>query len=403
MRSFAQMGLCVPELLLPDAPVESSWACVACDQYTSQPQVWRRLEELVGEKPSTLRMVLPECYLSQAEDRLPRMLDAMERYQTGVLNRRVRGFVLTRRTTQSGSRLGLVVAVDLEAYDFSPDSASPIRATEGTIVERLPPRIRVRERASLECSHILLLANDPQRTLLEPLYARLAPHPPLYDLDLPLEGGRLTGWAVQGEELERVREALSSLWEQRGRQPFLAVGDGNHSLATAKAIWQKRRLDAPADHPARYAMCELTNLFDPALVFEPIHRCLFSVQPQALSRALEPFDGEAASPKTRPAPGQALLCGAGGATLYRSLPLRSLQGLLDRLQGEAFERLDYVHGDRTALELGAKPGNAAILLPAMDKYTLFDAIASGPLPRKAFSMGQANEKRYYMECRRILP
>ncbi len=403
MPAFETMGIHVPELLLPEDPNSPVWPCVACDQYTSQPEVWREMEALVGEKPSALRLILPEAFLSETEARLPGVLRAMEEYLSTVLTRRLNGFVLTRRTTESGSRLGLVLAVDLEAYDFSPGSVSPIRATEGTILERLPPRIRVRERAALECSHILLLANDVKDLLLGPLYARLQTEKPIYDLELPLGGGHLTGWAVTGEMLAQAERALSALWEQKGGDPFLAVGDGNHSLATAKAIWQGLKGNVPEDHPARYAMCELTNLHDPALVFEPIHRCLFGLREEQLLSALSKYPSREADKQTRPGTDGMLYVGPSRTLLYQNLPLKELQAALDGLVGTAFASLDYVHGDEAALAAGSGPDSAALLLPAMDKRALFPSIAGGPLPRKAFSMGHANEKRYYMECRRIRP
>lgn len=403
MPSFAQMGLNVPDLLLPCSPIAPTWPCIACDQYTSQPDFWQRMEAFVGDAPSTLKLILPEAFLDQTDVRLPKVLSCMQEYEKNVLTQEVHGFVLTLRTTKSGARLGLVLAVDLEAYEYTPDSVSPIRATEGTILSRIPPRVRVREQAILESSHILLLANDKKNALLPALYAKVKNDAPLYDLELAFGGGHLTGWAVTGAALELARAGFARLWEEKGDDPFLAVGDGNHSLATAKAIWQNLRGKVADDHPARYAMCEVTNLYDDALVFEPIHRCLFSVDRTALEGALSGFASRPADMSLRPGRDQALLVDTQGARLYEGVPLRQLQAVLDEQTGKAFSCLDYVHGDEAVLTLGRQDDCAAILLPAMDKFSLFSSIADGPLPRKAFSMGEANEKRHYMECRRILP
>ena len=258
----------------------TAWACVACDQFTSQPDYWRQADLLVGQKPSTLRMILPECYLAQMQDRIPAIHQAMNRYLAdGTLQPAVQnGYVLMERNTPSGARLGLVVTIDLERYDYHKGSKSPIRATEETIENRLPARIAVRQGGALETSHVLMLMDDPMHSVIEPLFARRGELEKLYDFPLMLEGGHLVGYAVtRPQDIRAIDDALAAL-RPHGTLRF-AVGDGNHSLACAKACWEAIKPTlSPAEtatHPARFAMVELENIHDDALTFEPIHRVLF--------------------------------------------------------------------------------------------------------------------------------
>ena len=284
-------GLKPDDIYLPAEGIDlRRWAVVACDQYTSQPEYWRRVEAYVGAHPSTLHIVQPEIDLERAGARIPAIHRAMREYlSNGTLVRAVRnGFTLTERTTASGARLGLVAAVDLEEYDFTPGSGAMVRATEGTIRERIPPRLRIREGAPLECPHVMLLLDDPARTVIEPLHARLRETAPLCDFELMENGGRLRVWGVEGDALAPVSDALSALWEKS--DGFLyAVGDGNHSLATAKARWDALKPAlSPGEaqtHPARYALAEIVNLHSPALAFEPIHRVLFGADMEDLVSA----------------------------------------------------------------------------------------------------------------------
>ena len=284
-------GLKPDDIYLPAEGIDlRRWAVVACDQYTSQPDYWRRVEAYVGTRPSTLHIVQPEIDLARAGARIPAIHRAMREYlSNGTLVRAVRnGFTLTERTTASGARLGLVAAVDLEEYDFTPGSGAMIRATEGTIRERIPPRLRIREGAPLECPHVMLLLDDPTHTVIEPLHARLRETAPLCDFELMENGGRLRVWGVEGDALAPVSDALSALWEKS--DGFLyAVGDGNHSLATAKARWDALKPalspEEAQTHPARYALAEIVNLHSPALAFEPIHRVLFGADMEDLVSA----------------------------------------------------------------------------------------------------------------------
>ena len=473
-------GLKPDDIYLPAEGIDlRRWAVVACDQYTSQPEYWRRVEAYVGAHPSTLHIVQPEIDLERAGARIPAIHRAMREYlSNGTLVRAVRnGFTLTERTTASGARLGLVAAVDLEEYDFTPGSGAMVRATEGTIRERIPPRLRIREGAPLECPHVMLLLDDPARTVIEPLHARLRETAPLCDFELMENGGRLRVWGVEGDALAPVSDALSALWEKS--DGFLyAVGDGNHSLATAKARWDALKPAlSPGEaqtHPARYALAEIVNLHSPALAFEPIHRVLFGADMEDLvsayrahlaSRgmkltAVEPLSSRASGTKpvepcssrasgTKPAePSSSCACGtkpaepssfpasgmkpaepsssacgmtptdeaeltfvSGNARAsYRvgnpenPLPVAVLQPFLDEyLHSHPAARIDYVHGAAAVESLCQTPHTTGVLLPAIDKSALFPAVRQGgALPRKTFSMGEPDEKRYYMECRKIL-
>jgi len=383
------------------------WAVVACDQYTAQKDKWEEAERLVGEKPSALRLIIPEAYLEESDRRVPLAQAAMKDYlEKGVLKEAVQGMVLLCRTTQSGPRLGLVLTVDLEAYDFSPDSHSPIRPTEGTIVSRIPPRQKVRRRAELELSHVLLLCDDRERTVIEPLFEKRDALRPLYDVKLMLDGGRAQGWAVEAEEdLEKIAAALLALKEKLPENGIqFAVGDGNHSLATAKAHWMEVKAALPESewehHPARFAMVELNNIYDSALIFEPIHRVIFGATASHVKELLK----EAEPVLDLEQPDLVLVTETGDLPLKITHPLHTLavgtvQKLLDQ---DAQLNLDYVHGEEAVRDIVAEEHAVGILLPAMEKALLFPAVEKGgPLPRKTFSMGEANEKRYYMEARRI--
>ncbi len=413
---LADYGLRAADILLPRKSVDLyRWAVVACDQYTSQPEYWREVESIAGDAPSTLRLIYPEAYLSQGDARIAPINQAMADYVSrGIVERALRGFVYVERATRATPcRRGLVVSVDLEAYDYSPGSTSPIRATEGTILDRLPPRMRIREHASLELPHILLLVDDPARTLIEPLSARRDSLRLLYDTPLMMGGGSVRGYAVEGEaELARFEAALAALFAADGDAPLrFAVGDGNHSLATARACWLKMREGLSAaereNHPARFALCELMNLHDEGLAFHPIHRVLFNVDGGDVLGALNAY-----ARKMGAAPGEggvflrAVARGGERDLLMRSplaLPVQLLQPFLDEyLAAHKEASIDYIHGDEATRALAARPGALGLLLPSMDKHALFPAVRQGGvLPRKTFSMGGADEKRYYLEARAI--
>ena len=444
MRTHTEISIAVPDVLLPkDGTDFTRWAVIACDQHTSDPAYWRQASELVGDAPSTLHLIYPEVFLNEAqpEARIARIREAMASYVRDALFREVTGFVFLERTVGKHVRRGLMACLDLEQYDFNKGSSSPIRATEGTILDRLPPRVRIRQGATIELPHIMVLVDDPQDTVLGPLAAAHHRLPTLYDCDLMLGSGHVTGHLVDDATLEAgVVRALANLarpevFEASCQVPkgtpvlHYAMGDGNHSLATAKTIWEQAKAEA-ADKkailasPLRWALVELVNLHDPALAFEPIHRVVFELaEGRSIAQALEArYPGDvtvraaASFAEVKHAvdtqagtPHKIGLCTAEGfavldvAAPEQNLPVGTLQVALDAFMREGGAReLDYVHGDEPVVTLGQKHGNAGIYLPAMKKEDLFRTVVlDGALPRKTFSMGEAWEKRFYLEARRI--
>ena len=404
-------ALYTANILLPRPGTDlSRWAVVACDQFTAQPEYWAKAEATVASAPSALRMILPELWLDEAGDRIPAIHAAMADYlRTGLLVPGVRdGFVLTERITASGARPGLVAALDLDCYDFRPGATGLIRATEGTVLERVPPRARIRRGAPLELPHVMMLIDDPACTVIEPLFARREALRPLYDFELMLGGGRIRGWAVEGGDARALLEAAEALNAHAGGLLY-AVGDGNHSLAAAKQCWLELRDQlSPAEretHPARFALVELVNLNCPALRFEPIHRVLFGVDGAALAAEYRRWLSDNGWDEGE---GDDLIAFDGARTWrFRSTqhPLCRLQAFLDGwLARHPEASIDYIHGEDALRALVASRKDALGFMPrAFGKAELFPYIRNwGALPRKTFSLGKADEKRYYLEARRIL-
>ena len=407
------------EILLPAEGISpETWACVACDQYTSQPEYWEKAEALVGDRPSTLRLMLPECFLKESGARVPRIHSAMAEYlKKGLLVPKVRGgFVLCERALSTGVRTGLVGAVDLEAYDYSPDSLTLIRPTEQTIAARLPARLTIRRGAPVELSHILILIDDPERTVLEPLRAKKDSLEKLYDFELMLGGGRLTGYAVQDpSDTGAVESALDRLREKLGDHPLLlAVGDGNHSLATAKAYWTEiRETLSPEErenHPARFALCEIENIHDPALLFEPIHRLIAGVSREELYGCWKRYCEARGMTLAEDGGGHSFVMISGREetpVVIRNpegaIPCETIQLFLDAfLRDHPEASIDYIHGASALRGLARKENSVGFILPEIDKNTFFSDVRTlGVLPRKTFSMGEADQKRFYMEARKI--
>ncbi|MDH5286916.1 MAG: DUF1015 domain-containing protein [Betaproteobacteria bacterium] len=426
----------LPRLLLPREGIDlSRWAVVACDQYTSEPEYWERVEREVGDAPSTLHLVFPEVHLGKpdASARIGLIQRTMREYVASGVFREHIGAVYVERTIGGRARRGLMLELDLEAYDFGRDSKSPIRPTEGTMVERIAPRLEVRKAAELELPHVLVLIDDPGRTVIEPIGDAVASLARLYASDLMLRGGHVAGYAVDAEHARRATAALRELAEPaafaarygvpQGTPPMLfAVGDGNHSLATAKAHWDAIRASAPRDHPARYALVEVENIHDPALAFEPIHRLLFGVTADVRRALGEAIAGakfvdvpSAAAMRDRVRQAgtarQAIgLAGPGArycvleiADPPSTLAVGTIQPFVDALvaRGGAAS-VDYVHGDEALERLALQDGAVGLHLPQVSKEGLLRMVVrEGPLPRKTFSMGEADEKRYYVEARRI--
>ena len=402
------------DILLPRVAEMEKWAVIACDQFTSQPEYWERVKRQVGDAPSALQLILPEAELSgNYAAKIPAIHSRMrEDLARGLFREERASFVYVERCLADGEvRRGLVGALDLERYEYTSDAASPVRATEQTVVERIPPRRKIREGAPLELPHILLLCDDADRRVIEPLTAEKAALEPLYDFELMEGGGRIRGWLVRGEATARLEARIDAYEEATAARfapavPLLyAVGDGNHSLATAKACFEalKERLGAEAAraHPARWALVELENLHDPVQHFAPIHRIVKHCDPAALLRAAEAEIGAADGRELR-------WCSGDREGLLRldtgdgALPVAALQGFLDRWLARNPGEIDYIHGDEDLRELARAEDAVGFLLSAIDKESFFPGIvAGGVLPRKTFSMGQAREKRYYLEARKI--
>ena len=418
------------DILLPTAGVPlDPWACIAVDQFTSQPEYWQRAEHLADGKPSTLHIVLPEAYLGtpQEAERLESIRRTMEEYRKSVLTRKVHGYVYVERTQMDGTvRQGLVGAVDLDAYDYAKGSKPAIRPSESTVVERIPPRLKVRRGATLETPHVMMLTDDADCTLIEPIGLMKNQLPPLYDGELMLGGGHLRGWAVEDPALiAGIDAALAALADSaafarrwpaaKGQQPMvLAVGDGNHSLATAKAYWEELKPTLSEEqrrtHPARWCLAEVCNVHSPAIEIEPIHRVVFGVDAKELYAALDAWDQQQGSSTTMSDQRLRLADAHGESAVALANPpapltVGSVEAFLaDFLPAHPGVTVDYIHGESTALALASDPAKpaTAILLPDFAKADLFKGVVlGGVLPRKTFSMGHAEEKRYYIECRKI--
>ena len=402
----------IPRVLLPKEGVDmQKWAVIACDQFTSQGQYWQQLKDYCGEV-SALNIIFPEYYLDKGnmESRIQSINSYMQKYLSEGVFREVNGVILTERETSYGhKRTGILLALDLEEYDYAAGSTPMIRATEATVKERLPVRLKIRENAALELPHVLILIDDEDKTVIEPLVAEAERGVPLYDTDLNMKGGHIKGYLLPHPEkaIDAIR-ALSTeermLSRYGSKSPFLfAVGDGNHSVATAKLLWERIKpalTEAEREfHPARFVLAEVVNLYDDDLVFEAIHRAVFGVG--------ESFIQEM----------QAALSGEGHITLlYRdkmygvSVPkvaaeaVKAVQDFIDGyLATHENASVDYIHGDGYLAEVAAAKDGVAVFMPVMEKRDLFPYVVKhGSLPRKTFSMGEAEEKRYYLEARKII-
>jgi Protein of unknown function (DUF1015) len=434
----AQTCFRLPQILLPRPGIDlAKWAVIACDQYTSEPDYWRRVAREVGDAPSTLNLIFPESQLGMvdAPSCIGRIQDMMRSYLANGLLYERKGAIYVERTVGHRIRRGLMLELDLEQYDFGSKSASPIRPTEGTMVERLAPRIEVRRGAELELPHILVLIDDPACTVIEPIGAERQTLAKLYETDLMLGGGHVAGYAVDRAQGERVTQALRTLasppaFTKRYGVPdetavmLFAVGDGNHSLATAKAFWESIKGAVGMDHPSRFALVEVENIHDRALEFSPIHRLLFGVSADVRQAMVEEFGSRvscsdvpssvAMRERVQAMHGDsrhvAGMVGPGPrfsvieiADPQSTLAVGTFQAFVDRfIKRGGATHVDYVHGYDTLERLAMNSGSVGIHLPAVSKDNLLRMVVrEGPLPRKTFSMGEANEKRFYIEARRI--
>ncbi len=434
---LSDLGVNIPKIMLPELKNDlSSWAVVACDQYTSEREYWKKVEDITSVKPSTLNIIYPEVYLEDgdSEQRIALINDNMRKYiDEKVISELDNCFILVdRKTSHSQSRKGLMIALDLECYDYTKGSSALIRATEGTVIERLPPRIKIRQNAPIELPHIMVLIDDPNKTVIEPLFEKSASLEKLYDFDLMMNGGHIKGYKVSEEsDISAIADALSHLAQKEtfckkynigcnNDILLFAVGDGNHSLASAKGHWENVKaslsIEEQQNHPARFALVELVNVHDDGLVFEPIHRVLFNVDAHNLIKEFSAFYNnatcadECACNKMVQSTGHSFryitASGEGKITIdnpVNNLEVGTLQAFLDSyIKAHPEVKLDYIHGEDVVTKLGSQPGNMGIYLPSMNKTDLFKTvILDGALPRKTFSMGEAEEKRFYLECRKI--
>jgi len=444
MKKIEEFGISVPEILLPKNIDVSTWSVIACDQYTQDHDYWKKAEETAANKASTLNLILPEVYLNAPDksERIKKIQQTMKEYLAdGVFAPERKCMVYLERKTAFGRmRKGLVLQIDLESYEWKPFSKANIRATEATIVDRIPPRKEIRKGAAIELPHIMLLVNDKENLLIGSAAELSKGKVPLYQGKLMCNGGEISGWAIEtDEEINKITSAIEKIAEKNknpdGSTFLFAVGDGNHSLATAKAVWEDHKaelLKAGAgeeelkNSPVRYALVEIVNIYDSGLTFEPIHRVIFNADTEKLVNYLcEKLEGsvkEVANQEQLEKEVHNSWANFGfdyvdeaGKTRYlllqtgiKELAVARLQPLIDDFlkenkgpDGKASE-IDYIHGSQEVLSLGSRKGATGILLPPIAKDSFFETInGRGPLPRKSFSMGEADEKRFYLECRKL--
>jgi len=426
-RSWIELGILLPKVLLPRKhETLEKWCVIACDQYTSDRDYWNCVKKAIGEVPSTLSMILPEVYLQDADvdERIESVGIAMEQMQIGgELEELPQGLMLIERTfvCHGRTRTGLLMALDLERYDYAPDAKTLIRATEGTIPSRIPPRLRIREKAQLEFPHIMVLIDDPTHSVIKPLLINKDKLEKMYDSDLGFQLGHIKGYFVDVQQAEQVKTALSRLLDaletpSQGDPMLFAMGDGNHSFATAKALWAKTRETLSKEerltHPARFALCEVVNVHDEGLEFEAIHRVAFHVawegfwdvcqqaKTQGIDVRMDAFEGAARV--------EVVHRGEHFSLYLRDASGKIAAGTVDTLlellsQKTPGMEVDYIHGDNQVEALCQRGNNLGFLLPVISKSELFPQVSlHGPLPRKAFSMGEADEKRCYLEGRVIV-
>lgn len=412
------------DILLPKNVDFSKWSVVACDQYSSEPEYWKKAEKLAGESPSTLNIIYPEAYLNEPDGdaRIKKINDTMQEYlDNGVFEEYPDSLIYVERTQADGRvRRGIVGQIDLEAYDYSVGSQSPVRATEGTIISRIPPRQRIRINASVELPHILMLADDRKKEIIEPVNEIKDSLTVVYDFELMQGGGHIKGWLLDDATKKRVLCAVERLEDKAdfetkygvtGKDVLaIAVGDGNHSLATAKSCWEeiKKTLtpEEQKNHPARYALAELENLHDDALEFEPIHRVIFDVDPVAVKKAMGEYYPQMTDVDNG---GQKIVITHQGeeSTVYiKDAPCNLAVGTFQKFMDEYLEKnageIDYIHGADVVRSLTKAQNTIGFIFDGMEKNDLFTTvIKDGALPRKTFSMGEAYDKRFYLEAKRI--
>ena len=412
------------DILLPQNSDYSKWSVVACDQYSSEPQYWEQAAAYVGDAPSTLKLIFPEAYLGEenADERIKTINATMRQYLAdGIFAEYPDALIYVERTLSDGkTRRGIVGAIDLEKYDYSVGSQSAVRATEGTIVSRIPPRQRIRRNAPIELPHIIMLIDDREKKIVEGVTARKTELAKVYDFELMQDGGHIAGYILDDKAKAAVLRGLDKLEDKAGFEKkygvkdkevlVIAVGDGNHSLATAKACWEELKPTLTDEqrntHPARFALAELGNLHDDSLEFEPIHRVVFGVDGDKIETALKAYYPQLSETDNG---GQKITIVRGGIerAVYISdapsnLAVGTLQKFLDDYLAENDGEIDYIHGADVVRSLAVADNSIGFIVDAMEKDDLFmTVIKDGALPRKTFSMGEAHDKRFYLEAKKI--
>lgn len=409
------------DILIPKNENMEKWCVVACDQYTSEPSYWSEVESIVGDNPSTLRLTLPEIYLEDDDvsERIKKINETMSNYlDEGIFKTLENSMIYVERTTLDGRvRKGIIGKIDLEDYDYNKGSETMVRATEKTVIERIPPRMKVRENALIELPHIMLLIDDEKKDIIDSLDKVVTKDEMVYDVDLMQKGGHITGYKLKDENVNDILSKLDALADKNIFEDkygvsdkgvlLFAVGDGNHSLATAKATYNKlKESNASLDvlNKARYALVEVVNLHSDALEFEPIHRVLFDIDTDDFMRELNKYYD---INKTKTGQKIHIITKGIDEDFYidnpkSNLAVGSIQLFIDEYLENHKGRVDYIHGDDVTRSLGKKENNIGILLPKMEKNDLFKTvILDGALPRKTFSMGHSYDKRYYLEARKI--
>ena len=409
-------------ILIPKKTDMTKWSVVACDQYTSEPEYWNEVTKIVGDAPSTLNLTLPEIYLEENDvnERIKRINENMNKLLAeDFFNELEDSMIYLERTQSDGKvREGLMGIVDLEDYSYEVGSQTLIRATEKTVIERIPPRVKVRENAKLELPHIMILIDDEKKDIIESLKNKVTETDVVYDFDLMKNGGHIKGYKLNGEVINEINTKLENLADKdyfekkynvhdKGILLF-AMGDGNHSLATAKACYENLKKTMSEEeylnHPARYALVELVNLHSSALEFEAINRVVFDVDSKKLVEELTKY-----YTINEKGNGQEfeLVTSDGVKKLYIENPksniaVGSIQMFLDEYLKNNSGKIDYIHGDDVTKELTLKGNNVGFIFKPMKKEELFrTVILDGALPRKTFSMGHSYDKRYYLEARKI--
>ncbi len=410
-------------ILLPKNADMTKWSVVACDQYTSEPEYWADVEKIVGENPSTLKLTLPEIYLEEEniQERINNINENMkELMDENFFNEYKDSMIYLQRTQKDGKiREGLMGIVDLEGYNYEVGSQTPIRATEKTVIERIPPRVKIRENATLELPHIMILIDDDKKDIIESLKTKVNENDVVYDFDLMKDGGHIKGYLLNNETMNEIDKKLEDLAEEdafakkynvknKGVLLF-AMGDGNHSLATAKACYENLKKTMSEEeylnNPARYALVELVNLHSDALEFEAINRVVFDTNPENLIKKLKEYyiinkegNGEKFEIITKDIDEIWYI-----ENPKSNISVGSIQIFLDEYLKENAGKIDYIHGEEVTKELTRKnDNNVGFIFDAMPKSELFKTvILDGSLPRKTFSMGHSYDKRYYLEARKI--